>query len=326
MRKIYGIVVVAVVAVIAFWSGIAMTQERKIPGMGKIPAFGTDKIPSYFEMDEYNHRYPETDTDFQLYMNEWTDSHVTVGHGGFIERAYFVPGDPTNPPRKAHVLKYMKAYNHGILEAGCQTEPTMHENEQVFFFVVSGKGKVEAGGQTAEISDGTGVFMPARLTYTFTNTCPVNPMHCIIVVEEIPDDFEPLTEMKVGTYKDKKPSAGMHWAHIGHGIVSGTKFYNPVGFAVVSMQPMDAAQPHMHGPGVEEIWCQIKGESLLIFGNRLYKMPAGMAFYAVPNYAVPHCSINPGDKPVYWLYMGNRHDRGLGYRQMKDFHKGWNWE
>ncbi len=29
-------------------------------------AFGQDKVPSYFEMDDYNHRYPETDTNIDL--------------------------------------------------------------------------------------------------------------------------------------------------------------------------------------------------------------------------------------------------------------------
>jgi len=39
----------------------------------------------------------------------------------------------------------------------------------------------------------------------------------IVVVETIPDDFEPNKEMFVGTYHDSKPGVGFHWAHIGRG-------------------------------------------------------------------------------------------------------------
>ncbi len=50
----------------------------------------------------------------------------------------------------------------------------------------------------------------------------------------------------------------MHWAHIGRGFGWDTapKFANPMGFAIVSIDKFDIAQPHVHGPGCEEVWCQ----------------------------------------------------------------------
>ena len=69
-----------------------------------------DKAPSYFEMDDYNHRYPETDTKIDLYLRSWKNSPVYSGsslHGGWIERPYLTTGDPLNPPRPGAVLKYM---------------------------------------------------------------------------------------------------------------------------------------------------------------------------------------------------------------------------
>jgi len=315
MKKVLLIAVVLLVL-----PGLVFAQD-----MIKIPPFGQDKIPSYFELGGFTYRYPETDTDVTLYMNNWRNSQIQVGHGGFIERPYFTPGDPTNPPRKAAVLKYIKAYNHGVLEAGCQTQKTTHEKEQVFFYVTTGYGRVEAGGKSAELSEGTGVFIPAGLEYQFFNTCQENTLEAVIVVEEITPGFKPLKEMKTGSYKTHKPSAGMHWAHIGRGIVDGVKFANPMGLGVVSINAFDIAQPHVHGPGCEEIWCQLKEKSLLFFGNRLFWMDVGTAFYAPPNFCAPHCSINHTDKPMQWLYLGNRHDP----REIRtmDYHiKGWNWE
>ncbi len=289
-------------------------------------AFGQDKAPTYFEMDDYNHRYPETDTNIDLYLRSWKNSPVYRGsvlHGGWIERPYLTPGDPLNPPRPGAVLKYIKSYNHGRLDAGSKTQKTSHEKEQVFFYITKGKGRVEAGGRTVEISEGSGIFIPARLEYQFFNDCDLS-MEAVIVAEEITDDFEPAEEMVTGSYHNSIPRAGMHWAHIGRGIFQGgrPKFQNPIGFSAVSVDAWDMAQPHIHGPGVEEIWCQLKGDSLLMFGNQLRVQEVGMAFLIPPNFKIPHSSINHTDEPMQWLYMGNRHDP-RETRSMEGHNPGW---
>lgn len=252
------------------------------------------------------YRHPE-DTDIDLYIHSWRDSPVHAGHGGFIEQEYFFPGDPANPPRTGAVLKYLKAYNHGILGPRNVTEPTTHENEQVFFFVLGGTGTVEAGGKTEEISEGTGVFIPAGLTYRFTSTGDT-ALQTVIIVEEITPGFEPLAEMKTGSYHDKQPNVGAHWCHAGRGIVDGTKFVNPMSIAVVGIESFDIAHPHAHVEGCEEIWNQIEGDSLLILGKHLRRQPEGTAFLAPVDGESAHASINQTDEPMYWLYVGNRHD------------------
>ena len=274
-------------------------------------ALGQDKAPSFFELDDYNHRYPETDTNIDYYLRSYKNSPVhsgSVQHGGWIEREYLFPGDPLNPSKPGAVLKYLKAYNHGRLDPDTNTQKTSHEKEQVFFYITKGTGRVGAGGKSAELSEGTGVFIPAGLEYQFFNTSTEKSLEAVIVVEEITKGFEPLKEMKTGSYKDHMPHAGMHWAHIGRGIVDGVKFANPMGIAVVSIDAFDMAQPHYHGPGCEEIWCQLKGDSLLLFGNQLRKQEVGMAFLIPPNFKIPHSSINHSDEPMQWLYLGNRHD------------------
>jgi mannose-6-phosphate isomerase-like protein (cupin superfamily) len=295
-------IITAILAVLFLLSTAVMAQPE---------FFGSDKRPSYFEMDEYNHRYPETDTNVEMYMHNWKQSTIHSGsvlHGGWVEREYLYPGDPTNPPFPGAVLKYMKSYNHGRLDPLKSSQKYSNDSEQTLFFILKGVGTVTAGGETIELSHGTGVFMPAGLEYQFKNTCSENYLEAVIVSEEIPSDFEPIKEMKYGTYLDSEPRAGMHWAHIAHGILSGAKWYNPVGFIVVSVDAFDAAQPHMHGPGVEEVWTMLKGDSLLIFGNRLFMQTEGTSFLIPPNFRVPHCSINHSDKPMYWLYMGCRND------------------
>lgn len=252
-------------------------------------------------------RNPETDTNVDMYKHSWHDSPVIVGHGGFLEHAYLTPGDPLNPEAPGAVLKYLKAYNHGILSPRQTGAYVKHDREQVFFFVLDGFGIVEAGGDTADLSEGTGVFVPAGIEYRFTNTVD-DPLEVVIIVEDIPDDFEPLTEIRTGSYHDSVPHAGGHWCHVGRSIVPGVKFANPMGIAVVSIESFDAAHPHAHVEGCEEIWNQIRGDSMLMIGKYLRWQYEGEAVLIPPDGKTPHASINPDDEPVFWLYVGNRHD------------------
>jgi mannose-6-phosphate isomerase-like protein (cupin superfamily) len=298
MKKIAGIAAGVILAALAF----ALGQVG-----GKLT---TEPDPSFAEDAVSNHRHPEVDTDVGLYINHWRSSLPVEGHGGFIERDILTPGDPLRPPKRGAVLKYIRAYKRAALEPRCTTQSFKSDKEQVFLCVFSGAGRVEAGGQSAGIEPGMAVVLPAGLAYRFFNPNEDN-LELIMVVEEIPAGFVPNARISVGDYRKTLPSVGMHWAHIGRGFAWDTppKFANPMGFAAVSIDTFDIAQPHVHGPGCEEIWCQLQGTSLLLFGNRLFRQEPGEAFLVPPNKKVPHSSINPSDGPMLWLYMGNRHDQ-----------------
>jgi mannose-6-phosphate isomerase-like protein (cupin superfamily) len=266
--------------------------------------------PSYSESAVSSRRHPEVDTDVFLYINHWRASIPYEGRGGLILRDILTPGDPAHPAKKGAVLKYIKAYARGLLQPNHNTVAVKHDDEQVFFYVTDGTGRVEAGAKKAPIGEGTAVFVPTGATYRFFNPTE-HPLEMIVVVEGTGPGFVPNKEISVGTYHDSVPSTGTHWAHIGHAIAYDVapKFYNPMGFTTVSIDSFDMAQPHCHGPGTEEIWCQVKGKSLLMFGNRLLTQEPGEAFLVPPNNKVPHSSINPTGEQMLWLYMGNRHDQ-----------------
>jgi mannose-6-phosphate isomerase-like protein (cupin superfamily) len=266
--------------------------------------------PSFSESAASNHRHPEVDTDVFLYINHWRNSLPYEGHGGLIERDILTRGDPLRPPKRGAVLKYLKGYKRAVLQARTNTQAYKDTSEQVFFYVMSGTGRVEAGAKTAALEEGSAVVIPAGLEFRMSNPTETQ-LEMIEVVEEVPPGFTPNTEMSVGNYHDAKPTVGMHWAHIGRGFVYDVapKFANPMGMSAVSIDNFDIAQPHVHGPGCEEIWCQVKGRSLLLFGNRLLTQEPGEAFLVPPNNKVPHSSINHTGEPMLWLYLGNRHDR-----------------
>jgi mannose-6-phosphate isomerase-like protein (cupin superfamily) len=274
------------------------------------PKLTAEPDPSFAEDAVSNHRHPEVDTDVFLYINHWRNSLPHEGHGGFIERDILTPGDPLRPPKKAAVLKYLKAYKRAVLQPRTNTQRFRSEKEQLFFYVMAGTGSVEAAGKKAALADGWAVVIPAGLEYRFSNPGE-EQLEMILVVEDVPPGFSPNTEMSVGSYHDSVPSVGYHWAHIGRGFIYDVspKFANPMGMAAVAIDNFDIAQPHVHGPGCEEIWCQVKGRSLLFFGNRLLRQEPGEAFLIPPNNKVPHSSINHTGEHMLWLYLGNRHDK-----------------
>jgi mannose-6-phosphate isomerase-like protein (cupin superfamily) len=268
--------------------------------------------PSYRPDAVSVRRHPEVDTDVFLYINHWRNSPPHLGHGGLIERAILTCGDPLHPPKKGAVLKYIKSYDYAVLEARTNTQPVRSPVEQAFFYVTRGTGEITAGAKRAPLEEGTAVFVPAGLEYKFMNASE-RPLEMILVTEDVAPGFKPQTVISVGSYHKAEPAIGHHWAHVARGFLYDVtpSFSNPMGFAVVSIDHFDIAQPHTHGPGTEEIWCQLRGTSLLFFGNRLLRQEPGEAFLIPPNNRVPHASINPTDEPMTWLYMGCQHEEDM---------------
>ena len=290
------------IILVTFLGGVSVLMAQQKLAVEPDASFREDAVS--------NHRHPDVDTDIFLYINHWRNSLPVEGHGGLIERDILTPGDPLRPSRKGAVLKYITGYRRAALEPRTNTRPFRQDKEQAFFYVMSGTGQVEAGRKKVPLEEGTAVFIPVGLEFRFTNPAD-ETLEMIMVNEEIMPGFVTNKEMSVGSYHNSTPNVGMHWAHIGRGFNYDfpPKFANPVGFAIVSIDKFDIAQPHVHGPGCEEIWCQLKGRSLLLFGNRLLWQEPGEAFLIPPNNKVPHGSINHTDGPMLWLYMGNRHDR-----------------
>jgi len=266
-------------------------------------------MPSYSEDSPYIRDHPDVDINVSKFFNTWKNSEVRTGHGGFAEQALFTPGDPINPPQKGACLKYIKAYNHGYLYSYEKTEPTRHDNEQVIFYVMKGFGKVAAGGKTADIKEGTGIFIPAGLEYSFANTTGVF-LEVIILVEGIPSGFTPRKDMVVKSYYDSTPGYCC-WGYITYGLFSREDgLAEPLSMAVVTIDNFGWGAPHYHVEGCEEIWCKIKGEeNILIFGKSLLRQNIGEAWLTPQNGYVPHAVINNTESPMSWLYFANRHDK-----------------
>ena len=263
--------------------------------------------PSFREDAPSNRRRPDVDTDVSSYVNHWRNAPPREGHGGIIERDILTRGDPFHPRIKGAVLRFLSAYRRAELPAHADTRAFADAREQVFLFVLSGQGRIEADGRNVDLEEGMAVVIPAGLSYRLRNPSG-RSLELLLAAEETPDGFVPERALSVGRFRDSLPLVGAHWAHIARPFIYDhePRFANPMGFVVVSMDAFDIAQPHTHPAAAEEIWLQVKGTSLLLFGNRLLSQEPGEAFLVPPTNAVPHSSINPDGEPQLWLFFGCR--------------------
>lgn len=263
-------------------------------------------IPSYEEDAPYVNQHPDRVPSVYPYVNSWKNSLVVTGHGGFAEQALFTRGNPSHPSKKGAVLKYIKAYNHGFLYGNERTETTRHPREQVVVYVMKGTGSVISGNKTVPISEGSGVFVPAGVDYSFANTAG-DPLEVIIIVEGILEGFTPKKAVVVKNWHDSEP--GFWGNYTTHGLFgSGDGLAEPMSIFVVTVSNFKSGVPHYHVEGCEEIWTKIKGEeNLLMLGKTMLRQNIGEAFLAPT--LVPHSVINHTESPMTWLYLGNRHDR-----------------
>ena len=263
--------------------------------------------PSYREDAPSNRRRPDVDTDVSSYVNHWRNAPPREGHGGIIERDILTRGDPFHPRIKGAVLRFLSAYRRAELPAHADTRAFADAREQVFLFVLSGQGRIEADGRNVDLEEGMAVVIPAGLSYRLRNPSG-RSLELFLAAEETPDGFVPERALSVGRFRDSLPLVGAHWAHIARPFIYDhePRFANPMGFVSVSMDAFDIAQPHTHPAAAEEIWLQVKGTSLLLFGNRLLSQEPGEAFLVPPTNAVPHSSVNPDGEPQLWLFFGCR--------------------
>jgi mannose-6-phosphate isomerase-like protein (cupin superfamily) len=261
--------------------------------------------PSYREDAPSNRRRPGMDTDVSFYINHWRNSPAREGHGGLIERDILTRGDPFNPETKGAVLRFLKAYRRAELPSHAATSSFAAAHEQVFLFVMGGEGRIEADGRQVELEEGIAIVIPSGIAYRLFNPSD-RQLELFLAAEETPDGFIPESRLSVGRYRESLPLVGAHWAHIARPFVYDhePKFANPMGFVVISMDAFDIAQPHTHPAAAEEIWLQVKGTSLLLFGNRLLSQEPGEAFLVPPTNMDPHSSINPAGEPQLWLFFG----------------------
>ncbi len=266
-------------------------------------------VPSYDEKSGFIRDHPGIDLDVQPYVSSWKDSPVRAGFGGFAVQDIFTPGDPQKPPRKGAVLAYLKTFAHGVLYGNSKTEPVTLSREQAVYYFTHGRGTLESGGVSTDISAGTGVFIPAGIEYRIANTAGT-ALEAIIIVEAVPTAFTPAKRPVVKRFRDQVPGFCC-WAYTTYSLFGAADgLAEPMGIAIIEIERFGMGSPHYHVPGCEEIWLKLSGDpNPLMLGKKLLRQDIGDAFLPAPNGLMPHAVINDTERPMTWLYVGNRRDK-----------------
>jgi hypothetical protein len=62
---------------------------------------------------------------------------------------------------------------------------------------------------------------------------------------------------------------------------------------LVMLEPWAMSEPHMHGPGTEEIWVKLSpGTAVMLLGSELREMPQYSAYLVPPTGVTQHANLN----------------------------------
>ena len=252
---------------------------------------------------------PGKDPDIDMFIGSWKESMPVHTHGSLVERAILTQGDPFNPPTRGAVLKYINRFTYAALAAKASTAPTTLDGEQEILYVLSGKGTIQADGETYGLYKGIAVLVPAGLEFVMKNTGD-GDLTMYLINEPVPAGFRPNSEILV---KDENiipiSSTTGHWCHIVKGLF-GTKDGLGTLEAVITVafDPMTIGHPHSHKEGCEEVWTGITGTSIAFLGKQIRCQPPGTAYMIPPNGNTPHANINTSNEQIKMFYFARYRD------------------
>jgi len=241
--------------------------------------------------------------DIDMYINSWKNSFPRSSHGSLIERDILTPGDSFNPTKPGAVLEFARKFARGVLEGYARTEPVSYQGQEEILYITKGKGRIESGSKTAELVEGIGVLVPPDVEYTLINET-AEDLEMLILRGDYMAEKAPPKEIVVKDSRVLPIHAGGHWTHIVRELFKADDGLGGF-FAIllVSIDGMNIAEPHPHGPGDEEIWYALKGKSLLWLGREIRWQEEGTAFMIPKTGKTTHANININDEPIMLFYF-----------------------
>jgi mannose-6-phosphate isomerase-like protein (cupin superfamily) len=248
-----------------------------------------------------------TEQDVDMFMGNWRDAFPRIMHGNLLFRDMLTAlqgPDSLHPTRKGAVLVNAEAVSYAMLEPGSSAHPVEGELKgiQQTFVVNSGTGVITSGSKNVELAKDMAFIITPGLDFRLTATGD-KYMTFYVVSEKIPQGFTPKTTLEVADNRGKAPVTKA-WVDMERPLITkddGLTQYGAV--TQVEMKPMTMSRPYSDGQGVEEIWIATEGDSDMLFGKELRRLPAGAA-YCVPSTGMTaHANINASGKMVKFIYM-----------------------
>ena len=250
---------------------------------------------------------PAKDPDIDLLLGTYENAPPVITHGTMVEQYILTPGDNMKPPAKGALLIHVNRLSLCRLATDTATDPTTLAGEQELFYVIDGRGVVNAGSRQIELRSNICFLVPEGLSFTMRNTGE-EPLTMYLVSEPIPEGFTPNREI---IFRDESVvSVGTSdalWCMIVKGLFNKSDGFGTIfNVLTVAIDPMTLYWPHSHFPGCEETWVALHGTSLAWIGKQVRPQPPGTA-YIIPNdRRTTHANVNTSDEPVKFFYFSTR--------------------
>ena len=249
---------------------------------------------------------PAKDVDMTLFVSHWKASPPREEHGSLVVRDLLTRREGTllRPARPGAVLTQFSELARASLYPNSSTRREALADEQKVFYVESGRGKVTAGGTTADLGPGVAVLIPARLEFSLANAGN-ETLNMYVIGERVPSDFKQRSDMLVRD-ESRIPiqTTKSHWVNINRFL-----FTQKDGFAVLSAMAavyLDActiAQPHATTPlGTDVLWIAMAGDIHTLLGKRLFKLEPGSAFKNPGDGKTYHANINTSENQIKLIW------------------------
>ncbi len=144
--------------------------------------------------------------------------------------------DPLHPTKKGAVLIYQTAISYATIEPGAIASGSAKEGEQQVFYVTGGNGKITANSKSYDIKEGMGFILTPEFDFELTCTGE-EQLSFYVVTEPLPADLKANTDLVLTNRFNGNKSSGVHWAHIGNGIINSRNgVANYGGLGLITME------------------------------------------------------------------------------------------
>lgn len=224
-----------------------------------------------------------------------------------FRRSILRRGDSYRAGDRAAVLEFWNDLSLGTL-LGRARSPRVQIPEAQFWYVESGKGRLDNGDAYWDLREGIAILIPPNAKYRIENTTD-EPIQMLALTWSPSNQSIPRAEILVRDVASLPlPEQGAHWSYFGTDVFESVDGLDPYEvFAVISMPPMTVGEPHAHIPHWDEVWVKLPPfNSYMILGSEIREMPPNTGFLSPPNSLTTHSILNlMKDQTQKWLYLAH---------------------
>lgn len=235
------------------------------------------------------------DPNVDMFLGDYRAAKPRTLFGGLVVRDILTKlegPDRLHPTRRGAVLEVEHWISQASVAPGATAKGRVPADSRQFYYVTDGVGSITAKGRAYELKEGSGFTLTPEFDFILTNTGKAS-LTFIARSEPLPENYKPAEAFAIGNRFGNDRRLGIHWAHIGTG--------NAGGVGIQTIAPYSMPQPHSHHN--EEIWIQVKGETVLSIGKNIRRQRPGMAIKIPPTGLTAHSSINMSDEPVQMMVV-----------------------